>query len=193
MTDEIRLTIAAQACLLLLNRAHDFYPELQSILVYPESYLAPGRFVDEAGVVHEGEEHRLGEAWLRGAVILSWDEARCEAADFRDGRNVTLHEFAHQLDQQDGRFDGAPLLAKRSHYRSWARILSKEFRLLQDAAERGEATVIDQYGATDPAEFFAVITEAFFETPKALQAKHPALYNELRQFYCQDPISQAGE
>ena len=190
MTDEIRVTIAAQACILLLNREHEYYAGLHSILVYPSSYQAPSKFVDPAGVVHEGDEGRLGEAWLRGSIILSWDDVRRGSADFEDGRNVTLHEFAHQLDQQDGTFNGAPLLEKRASYRSWARVLMKEYRALGEAAERGQETLIDQYGATNPAEFFAVITEAFFETPKALKEKHPELYAELKKFYHQDPLAR---
>lgn len=190
MTDEIRVTITAQACILLLNREHDYYAGLHSILVYPSSYLAPSRRVDAAGVVHEGDEGRLGEAWLRGAIILSWDDVRRDSADFQNGHNVTFHEFAHQLDQQDGSFDGAPLLEKRSHYRSWARVLLKEYQALGEAAERGQDTLIDQYGATNPAEFFAVITEAFFETPKALKEKHPELYAELQKFFHQDPLAR---
>ena len=190
ITDEIRVTIAAQACILLLNREHDYYGGLHSILVYPSSYLAPSQFVDPAGVVHEGEQGRLGEAWLRGAIILSWDDVLWDSGDFQDGRNVTLHEFAHQLDQQDGTFDGAPLLERRSHYRSWARVLLKEYKALGEAAERGQETLIDQYGATDPAEFFAVVTEAFFEIPKALHEKHPELYEELKKFFHQDPLAR---
>lgn len=190
MTDEIRVTIAAQACILLLNREHDYYAGLHSILVYPSSYRAPAKFVDPVGVVHEGDQGRLGEAWLRGAVILSWDDVRRGSADFQDGQNVTLHEFAHQLDQEDGTFDGAPVLEKLSHYRSWARVLLKEYKALGEAAERGQETLIDQYGATDPAEFFAVITEAFFERPKALKEKHPELYEELRKFFQQDPLAR---
>jgi MtfA peptidase len=190
MTDEIRVTIAAQACILLLNREHDYYAGLHSVLVYPSSYRAPSRRVDAAGVVHEGDEGRLGEAWLRGAIILSWDDVRLDAGDFQDGRNVTLHEFAHQLDQQDGTFNGAPLLETRSHYRSWARVLMKEYQALGEAADRGQQTLIDQYGATDPAEFFAVITEAFFETPKALKEEHPELYEELKKFFHQDTLAR---
>jgi Mlc titration factor MtfA (ptsG expression regulator) len=190
MTDEIRVTIAAQACILLLNREHDHYAGLHSILVYPTSYRAPSQRIDAAGVVHEGDEDRLGEAWLRGAIVLSWDDVRRDSCDFEDGRNVTLHEFAHQLDQQDGSFDGAPLLEKRSHYRSWARVLMKEYRALGEAADRGQETLIDQYGATNPAEFFAVITEAFFETPGALKEKHPELYEELKKFFHQDPLAR---
>ena len=190
ITDEIRVTIAAQACMLLLNRAHDHYAGLDSILVYPSSYLAPSQFMDDAGVVHEGDEGRLGEAWLRGAVILAWDEVRRDSRDFQDGRNVTFHEFAHQLDQQDGSFDGAPILEKASHYRSWARVLMKEYQALGRAADRGQETLIDQYGATEPAEFFAVVTEAFFEMPAALNAKHPELYEELKKFYRQDTLGR---
>jgi Mlc titration factor MtfA (ptsG expression regulator) len=190
ITDEIRVTIAAQACILLLNREHDYYAGLHSVLVYPSSYLAPSEFVDAAGVVHEGDQGRLGEAWLRGSIVLSWDDVRRDSADFQDGHNVTFHEFAHQLDQQDGTFDGAPLLEKRAHYRSWARVLMKEYQALGVAAERGQETLLDQYGATEPAEFFAVITEAFFETPRALNEKHPELYAELKKFYHQDPIAR---
>lgn len=190
ITDEIRVTIAAQACLLLLNREHDYYAGLHSVLVYPSSYRAPSKFVDEAGVVHEGHEGRLGEAWLRGAIILSWDEVRRDSGDFQDGRNVTLHEFAHQLDQQDGSFDGAPILEKLSHYRSWARVLLREYEALGEAADLGQQTLIDQYGATDPAEFFAVSTEAFFESPRALKEKHPELYSELKKFFHQDPLAR---
>lgn len=190
ITDEVRVTIAAQACILLLNREHDYYAGLHSVLVYPSSYLAPSKFVDPVGVVHEGDEGRLGEAWLRGAIILSWDDVRRDSVDFQDGRNVTLHEFAHQLDQQDGTFDGAPRLEKSSHYRSWARVLMKEYEALGEAADRGQVTLIDQYGATDPAEFFAVITEAFFESPKALKEKHPELYAELEKFFHQDPLAR---
>ena len=190
MTDEIRVTIAAQASILLLNRDEDVYPGLQSVLVYPTAYSVPSQHVDEIGVVHEGYDTHLGEAWERGAVILSWDDVRRDTAEMSDGQNVTLHEFAHQLDQQDGAFDGAPLLDTHAHYRSWARILMKEYEALQRAAERGESGVLDQYGATDPAEFFAVVTEAFFEKPKALQTKHPELYAELRKFYRQDPAER---
>jgi MtfA peptidase len=193
ITDEIRVTIAAQACILLLNREHDYYAGLHSVLVYPSSYLAPSQFVDAAGVWHEGHQTRLGEVLLRGAIVLSWDAVRRDSGDFQDGHNVTLHEFAHQLDQQDGNFDGAPLLEKRSHYLSWARVLMKEYQALNDAADSGQETLIDQYGATNPAEFFAVITEAFFESPKALKEKHPELYAELKQFFHQDPLARLDE
>ena len=191
ITDEIRVTIAAQASVLLLKRDEDAYPGLRSVLVYPTAYSVPSQHVDEIGVVHEGSATHAGEAWQRGAVILSWDDVRRDTAEMSDGQNVPLHEFAHQLDQQDGTFDGAPLLETHAHYRSWARILMKEFEALQRAAERGEASLLDQYGASDPAEFFAVTTEAFFEKPKALQATHPELYAELQNFYRQDPAERS--
>jgi hypothetical protein len=190
MTDEIRVTIAAQASILLLNRDEDVYPGLQSVLVYPTAYSVPSQHVDDVGVVHEGYDTHLGEAWERGAIILSWDDVRRDTAETSDGQNVTLHEFAHQLDQQDGSFDGAPLLDTQAHYRSWARILMKEYTALQRAVERGEMSLLDQFGATDPAEFFAVVTEAFFEKPKALKASHPQLYAELMKFYRQDPTAR---
>ncbi len=129
ITDEMRATVAAQACILLLNREQDFYPGLQSILVYPSSFVAPSRFVDAAGVVHEGDKSRLGEAWMRRAINLSWDDVRRDTGDSDDGRNVTLHEFAHQLDQQDGTFDGAP--GERSSYRSWSHIFLTEYQALR--------------------------------------------------------------
>jgi Mlc titration factor MtfA (ptsG expression regulator) len=190
ITDEIRVTIAAQACILLLNRGHDYYPSLQSILVYPSAYIAEERSVDASGIVSEGPQARLGEAWLRGAVILSWDNVQRDAQNFQGERNVTLHEFAHQLDQQDGVFDGAPLLDESSRYSSWARVLRKEYEALRRSSERGESTFIDEYGATNPAEFFAVITEAFFGNPKGLKQKHPELYEELKQFFHQDTLAR---
>lgn len=190
VTDEMRVTIAAQACMLLLNREQRSYGGLRSVLVYPSSFVARSKYVDHLGVVHEGDEPRLGEAWMRGAIILSWDDVRQDARDFDDGHNVTLHEFAHQLDQEDGTFNGAPLLENATRYRSWARILTKEYEALQRAVESGRATLIDEYGATNPAEFFAVATEAFFEKPIALKQEHPQLYRELRKAYRQDPATR---
>ena len=189
MTDEIRVTIAAEACLLLLH--HDephYYPDLSTILVYPHAYVARAKQVLPGGIVIEGDSARLGESWIRGCVVLSWDDVRRGAADAADGHNVVFHEFAHQLDQEDGASDGAPILERRSQYVAWARVLGKEYEELQKRAQRGRRTDIDAYGATNPAEFFAVVTEAFFERPKSLRKKHPELYEELSMFYKQDPI-----
>lgn len=194
LTDEIRVTIAAQACLLLLHRDTDFYPELTSILVYPSGYTAPDEHTDTDGIWTEGEQDRLGETAQRlGALVLAWDAARGGAANPADGKNVVLHEFAHQLDFEDHNTDGTPALDSRSEYQTWARVMSREFEALKRADESGEPTIIDKYGATNPAEFFAVITEAFFERPRALREKRPDLYAELQSFYKQDPTTYSAE
>jgi len=185
LTDEIKVTIAAQACLLLLNRNCDCYPELYSVLVYPSTYVVGSHShinpqPTEASV-------RLGESWHFGAVVLAWDSVRQGAVNFADGHNVTMHEFAHQLDQQDGRSDGAPILPTRSAYSSWSRVFSREYELLQAKLLKGQKSIIDSYGATNPAEFFAVATETFFEKPQSLRKRHPELYQELQDFYRVDP------
>ncbi|WP_406694937.1 M90 family metallopeptidase [Singulisphaera sp. Ch08] len=187
MTDEIRLTIAAQACLLLLHRETDYYKRLITILVYPRAYVAKGVESLGGGVVLEGSQARLGEAWTEGVVVLSWDDVLRGAADIRDGQNVVLHEFAHQLDQEDGLANGAPILERRSSYVAWARVLMDEYEQLREDETQQRRTVLDTYGATNPAEFFAVATECFFEKPTQLRKKHPALYAELKSYYRQDP------
>lgn len=194
LTDEIRVTIAAQACLLLLHRETDYYPELTSILVYPSSYVAhEDRYLGN-NIWEQGEEDRLGHTGRRmGSLVLAWDEAKRGAADPADGRNLVLHEFAHQLDFEDSQTDGAPALTTHAEYLAWARVMSREFEALRDAADAGMPTVLDTYGATNPAEFFAVATEAFFERPRALREKKPELYARLRKFYRQDPVSYSAE
>jgi Mlc titration factor MtfA (ptsG expression regulator) len=122
-----------------------------------------------------------------GALVLAWDAAKRGAANSPDGRNLVLHEFAHQLDFEDHATDGTPVLAKRSDYAMWQRVMSREFNALRAADDTGRPTVLDPYGATNPAEFFAVATETFFERPCELLAGHPELYGELKRFYCQDP------
>lgn len=187
MTDEIRVTVAAQACLLLLHREPRYYPELVSILVYPHAYVATAAQRGPGGIVTEGPSARLGESWTRGVLVLSWDDTLAAGRDVAGGHNVVLHEFAHQLDQENGAVDGAPALERRGLYAAWARILSAEFEQLRRDAARGRPTDIDPYGATNPAEFFAVVTEEFFERPAALRHNHPELYEELELFYRQDP------
>ena len=188
LTDEIRVTIAAQACLLQLHHPEPHYfGDVSAVLVYPHAYQVPGETQLPDGTVVSGVGVRLGEAWTRGEVVLSWDDVRGGAADPRDGQNVVLHEFAHKLDQEDGSADGAPLLSTRSRYVAWARVLSKEFEALQEDAEDHRRTVLDTYGATNPAEFFAVATEAFFEKSSTLRRKHPELYEQLALYYRQDP------
>lgn len=190
LTDEIRVTIAAQACLLLLGRDVEPYPDVDVILVYPAAYRAPSTHV-AGGVVVEGEQARLGEASTRGVLVLSWDDVLRGACDPRDGHNVVLHEFAHALDHEDGASDGAPVLSRRAAYAPWAEVLGKEYERLLDDDERRRKTVLDKYGATNPAEFFAVVTEAFFEKPVQLKTKHPELYEQLRQYYRQDPAARS--
>jgi hypothetical protein len=189
ISDEVRVTIAAQACILLLHRQSDYYPGLSSILVYPTTYLVPSEQKGPGGLVSEESQARLGESWTRGEVVLVWDSVLSGAADIHDGHNVVLHEFAHQLDQEDGTSDGAPILPRRSMYVAWARVLGHDFDQLVHDAERHHRTLIDRYGATNPAEFFAVATETFFEKSSQLRAKHPELYAQLRDFYQQDPAS----
>ena len=199
MTDEIRVCIAAQACLLLLRRKTDYYPELRSILVYPSTYFVEETRHVGAGVMEEGRYARLGEAWQHGTVVLAWDAVRQGTADPDDGRNVVFHEFAHQLDFEDGRADGAPALGdghawsvRKSRYATWARVLSAEFERLRAEAQQGRTSVLDGYGATNPAEFFAVATESFFERPREMREKHPELYEELKRYYLQDPAQWAS-
>ncbi len=187
LTDEIKVTIAAQACMLLLNRKCDCYPKLYSILVYPSTYVAGSR--GSLGLPPGDESVRLGESWHHGAVVLAWDSVKSGAVNFRDGHNVAMHEFAHQLDQADGRADGAPLLELRSAYSTWSQVFSREYELLQYKTQKGKKSVMNKYGATDPAEFFAVATETFFEKPAQLRKNHPELYRELQGFYKVDPIA----
>ncbi|MCX5637600.1 MAG: zinc-dependent peptidase [Planctomycetota bacterium] len=187
ITDEIKLTIAAQACILLLHRETDYYPGLSSILVYPQAYVARKIEYMTDGVVAEGPDVRMGESWHHGSVVLSWDDVRRSAADINDGHNVVFHEFAHQLDSSGGRRDSTPVLRDRSTYIAWARILQKDYEKLQQDVSSNHNTLLDEYGATNPAEFFAVATESFFERPKDLQRLHPELYEELKFFYQQDP------
>lgn len=189
MTDAIRVAVAAGACLLLLHRGEDYYPGLVSILVYPAAYRVHTREHSAGGLVTEGDQVRAGEAWVAGTVVLSWEDVLHGIQRPMDGRNVIVHEFAHQLDMEDRDPDGAPVLDGRDAYAEWARVLSREFAALQEAVERHEPTLIDGYGAQSPAEFFAVVTETFFEKPIAMRDQLPELYAQLRRFYRQDPAS----
>jgi len=193
MTDEIRVTVAAQACLLLLGRPTDYYPKMRTILVYPAGYVVPpSRFGprpwDDAEL-----EARLGESWYRGPVVLSWDDARQGAIDPRDGRNLVLHEFAHQLDSEDGWMDGTPPMADPGRREAWVRLLADEHRRLAADVRDERPTVLDAYGAAGEVEFFAVATEAFFERPVALRRRHPELYAHLKAMYRQDPAARAED
>ena len=189
VTDEMRVTIAAQACLLLLNRPRGYYPNLRQILVYPDSFVVHRAHTDGAGVAHNGHQVLSGESWSQGQVILSWQDTLDGAAVPDNGQNVVIHEFAHQLDQETGSANGAPVLARRAYYARWAQVLGAEFAQLQARAAQGQASLLSDYGATDPAEFFAVASEVFFEQPQQLADQHPALFRELSQFYRLNPLS----
>ncbi len=189
VTTEMRVLIAAQAALLLLNRRADYFSNLRQILVYPGAFVVNRSTPDGSGLTHDTRRALSGESWQQGQVLLSWDDVLAGAADPEDGHNVVIHEFAHQLDQERGRANGAPWLGQREAYARWAAVLGAEFRALQQRLAHGEPGVIDAYGATDPAEFFAVVSEHFFEQPRLLAAAHPALYGELVQCYRTDPLS----
>jgi len=194
LTDEVRVTIAAQACLLLLHRQTDYFPRLLTILVYPSAYLADERRPVDEHVWEEGTTTRLGETGPRlGSMVLSWDAAKSDAADPSDGKNVVFHEFAHQLDYENYAADGVPGLVTREQQLSWREVMRSEFASLRAADETGIPTLLDTYGATNPAEFFAVSTEAFFERPCALRARHPKLYAELQRYFRQDPVEYSAE
>jgi len=194
LTDEIRLTIATQACLLLLHRKTDYYPRLLTILVYPSGYVVEKNQPVDSLIWEQGREGRLGETERSmGSMVLAWDAARSGALDPSDGKNLVLHEFAHQLDFEDFAADGMPALVSRHDKRSWAEVMKVEFAALRAADATGIPTLLDSYGATNPAEFFAVATEAFFERPCALQRRHPPLYRELQRFFRQDPAAYSSE
>ena len=187
LTDEMKVAIASRACLLLLGMDIEApYPDLVTILVYPSAYKTAQTRVTH-GVVTEGDVARLGESWDRGVVVLAWDAVLKGARHPSDGHDVVLHEFAHQLDQEGGDADGAPVLEDADAYGPWARVFSKAFENHVRATERGARTVMDEYGATNPAEFFAVATETFFERPSLMRTKHPELYRELVAYYGRDP------
>ena len=185
----MRVTIAAQAAVLLLHRDTDYFPRLTSIIVCPSGYIAPHQRQD-GGIWSEEDDYLEGHTQrdLR-ALVLAWDDVRAGTRDPSDGRNLILHEFAHQLDFEDGATDGTPLLESGAQARSWAAVFEEELAALRRAADAGEATLLDPYGAEDPAEFFAVATETFFERGAELRQQHPRLYEELRRFYAQDPAA----
>ena len=187
ITDEIKVTVAAQACLLLLNnRTQPWYRKLHTILIYPSAYVAKSK-TQEADVISEGDSVRLGESWGAGSIVLSWSHSRHGGVNFNDGANVVLHEFAHQLDQVDGPADGVPNFDSQASYMDWANILGKEYKKLVHKTVKNQKTLLDKYGATNEAEFFSVATECFFEKPRQMSKKHPELYLNLSKYYGLDP------
>ena len=190
ITDEIRVTISALACLLLLGIEHDYFSRVLSILVYPSGFRVPHQEVIGDYAVLEGESGHLGEAHYRGPVILSWDEVLHDGRHPGAGRNLVIHEFAHQLDMLDGEIDGTPPLRSRKDYRRWHKVMTAEYNELIAEAEQGRPTLLDNYGTTNVGEFFAVATECFFDRPVELTNEHPRLYALLRDYFGQDPASR---
>ena len=194
LSDAIKAGIAAQACLLLLHRNTDYYPDLKSVLVYPTNYVASITRHIGSGVMEESQMVRAGESWWEGVVVLAWDSVLSEVQAPENGYNVVLHEFAHQLDYEDGHADGMPLVGhgqprsvRQQRYADWTRIMRSEYEILRRQAELGQPTFLRHYGATNAAEFFAVATENFFCRPRALQQLHPAIYEQMQWYYQQDP------
>jgi len=186
--ETMRAVIAAQACLLILNLDLSDYAGFHEIIVYPGSFVVAHEVVDEIGVAHM--EHRAleGEAWGEGPVILGWADARPEAHAHRKGSNVILHEFAHKLDMNNGAANGMPPLHAGMDRPAWTAAFSTAYDHLQARLRHHRHTAIDPYAAENPAEFFAVVTEAFFEAPRALWRAYPDVYDQLRRYYRQDPL-----
>ena len=189
INDEIRVTIAAQAGLLLLNRPTDYFAKLRTILVYPAAFFNPQLTRDAMGVMQQDDKILLGESWSTGKVILSWKDTLDGADDPFDGTNVVIHEFAHQLDQESGTANGAPVMRGSEAYAKWSDIFTREFNDLQRRRAHGQESVLRYYGATNPAEFFAVATETFFEKSQEMQEHHPELYERLKDYYQVNPLS----
>lgn len=190
VTDEMRVIVAAYACLLVLHRpGNDLYPRSAEVILYPGAFGETVEAVGPDGTRYRIQDTRLGQAIYRGPVLIAWN-ARPRPWQSA-GRNVILHEFAHALDFEDGAIDGTPPLASREQSRRWFDVLTREFEQLRTAARVGRPTVLDWYGARNPAEFFAVATEAFFERPQAVRADHADLYEQLRGFFRQDPANWA--
>lgn len=193
LTDEIRVTIAAQACLMILALPSDVYRRVESIYVYPSTVLSPERKTGffEVSMSPEAEPTPvIGEVHYRGPVILCWDAVQKDTRYPDRGFNVVYHEFAHKLDMLDGKADGTPPLHTREQYQQWIEVCSRVFLDLSDKVKRGKPTFLDSYGATNEAEFFAVATESFFCKPKKLKNRRPALYRVLKEFYRQDPAKK---
>ena len=184
----MRALIAAEASLLILNLGLDWYDGWSEIIIYPGAFIAPHTERDEAGVIHEGNRGLSGEAWGRGPVILSWTDIDPSTRAHRHkGSNVVLHEFAHKLDFLDGSANGIPVLHPGNTQQEWAKDFTRAFADLRHHGHH-PATGIDSYATTSPAEFFAVMTELFFEDPGLLQKNYPAVYDEMCRFYRQDPV-----
>jgi Mlc titration factor MtfA (ptsG expression regulator) len=191
VTDAMRLIVAGQAALLLLNRPSDYYsdyyPGLYSIVLYPAAFVVNREHWDAAGLHHRERQVLNGESWETGQLVLSWDDTLSGGMNSGDGYNVVLHEFAHQLDLGSGAMNGTPQLDNSAQRHAWAAAFTPAFTELRASVEAGGNTWLDPYAASEPAEFFAVLTEAFFELPRELAGEYPVLYACLREYYRVDP------
>jgi MtfA peptidase len=191
LDDAMRVSIAVQACILVLELGIEYYDGWEEVIVYPDEFFPEQTWTDAAGVVHTERVGRLGEAWLRGPVVLSWaDVAR---AGDQDAVNVVIHEFAHKLDMLNGSANGFPPLHRGMNRQAWAAAFEDAFHHHGVRVRRRENTEIDPYAAESPAEFFSVASEVFFETPDVLAAVYPAVYEQMRLFYRQDPLRRARD
>lgn len=188
LTEAMRVTIALQACLPVLNLGLDWYAGWVSVIIYPTGFVPSREYTDGSGVVHRTRHALSGESWLRGPVILSWSDMASTKAS--TGHNLVIHEFAHKLDMLDGSANGIPPLHRGMSVKAWADTFSKAYADFQDRIDRGEETVIDSYGAEDPGEFFAVLSEVFFECPFDIKQTYPEVYRQLSAFYRQDPAAR---
>jgi hypothetical protein len=188
LTPEMGPLIAAQACLPILNLGLDCYRDWSAVILYPEGFLAHHEYTDANGLVHSVHRPLIGEAWERGPVILSWADI-VETLD-QPGLNVVIHEMAHKLDMLTGTVNGLPPLHRGMAVRNWSRAFTAAYDHLGRQVDRGRPTALDPYAADSPAEFFAVASEAFFETPEAIADAYPAVYLQLRAFYRQDPLAR---
>ena len=195
LIDEIRVTISAQACLLLLGLPHNYYKNVESIIVYPSTVVPPQRkpgFFENTIAPVESALPIIGQAFCQGPVIIIWDAALRGGRHPEFGHNVIYHEFAHKLDMLDGMADGTPPLRNRAEYRDWAQICSREYLRLKQRTEKGKRSFLDAYAATNEAEFFAVATEQFFDQPRLMIKHSPDLYQVLKKYYCQDPSERVS-
>lgn len=189
ITEEMMVLVAAQACLLTINMEGNPYVRLKSIILFPEVFTHKETSSKDGLIVSERKSRVSGLSYDRGTVSLAWDEALHGASNRHDGYNVVIHEFAHQLDQDDGYANGAPILRRPQDYKAWSEVMQREFEKLTRDSSHGKATVLDDYGATNPAEFFAVATETFLEKGRKMHKHHPELYELMQQYYQLDPRS----
>ena len=188
LTDEMQLGIAIQACILILNLDFDYFDGWVEIIVYPDEFVPRHQFRNEHGLVQTDETSYAGQAWLRGPVILSW--ADVESAWISDGANVVMHEFAHKLDMLNGEANGFPPLHAGMSRKIWAEVFTRAYGDFCRRVASGEYTEIDAYAAESPGEFFAVLSETFFEIPDLVKEAYPAVYEQLAAFYRQYPASR---